>query len=149
MTLAKPLAGGLPIGAVLVTEAVADHMKPGDHGSTFAGAPLVTHVADYVVERISQPDFLAQVAEVGDYLCDRLSEINSPHIKDIRGRGLIAAVELDIPASNIVDAGYEHGLLLVNAGSHVLRFVPPLIAQKSDVDQMIDKLTTILESIDG
>jgi len=149
MTLAKPLANGLPIGAVLVTEAVADYIKPGDHGSTFAGGAVVTNVASHVVERINQPEFLAHVTEVGDYLLERLEEINSPHIKEVRGRGLMAGIELDIEASNIVKAGYEHGLLLVNAGANVLRFVPPLIIEKSDVDQLIDKLTAILEALDA
>lgn len=149
MTLAKPLANGLPIGAVLVTQAVADCIKPGDHGSTFAGGAVVTNVASHVVERINQPEFLTHVTEVGEYLMERLSEINSPHIKEVRGRGLMAGIELDIEAGNIVKAGYEHGLLLVNAGANVLRFVPPLIISKSDVDQLIEKLMAILEDVDA
>jgi len=149
MTLAKPLANGLPIGAVLVTQAIADCIKPGDHGSTFAGGAVVTNVASHVVERINQPEFLAHVTEVGDYLMERLEEVNSPHIKDVRGQGLIAGIELDIEAGDIVKAGYEHGLLLVNAGPNVVRFVPPLIIEKSDVDQLIEKLTAILEDVDA
>ncbi|MEO1287180.1 MAG: aspartate aminotransferase family protein [Chloroflexota bacterium] len=149
MTLAKPLANGLPIGAVLMTQAVADTIKPGDHGSTFAGGAIVTNVASHVVERINQPDFLTHVQEVGDYLMERLEEINSPHIKEVRGRGLMVGMELDIEASQIVNTGYEHGLLLVNAGTHVVRFVPPLIIEKSDVDNLITHLTHILEDIDA
>lgn len=149
MTLAKPLANGLPIGAVLVTQAIADCIKPGDHGSTFAGGAVVTNVASHVVERINQPGFLAHVTEVGEYLMERLEEINSPHIKEVRGRGLIAGIQLDIEATNIVKAGYDHGLLLVNAGPDVVRFVPPLIIQKSDVDELIEKLTTILGEVDA
>jgi acetylornithine/N-succinyldiaminopimelate aminotransferase len=149
MTLAKPLAGGLPIGAILVTQAVADNIKPGDHGSTFAGGTLVTNVADYVVNRIRQPEFLAHVREVGEYLIERLEEINSPLIKEVRGRGLMAAIELTIETPEVIKAGYKHGLLLVNAGTHTVRFVPPLIVQKTDVDALIDKLTVILEQING
>lgn len=149
MTLAKPLANGLPIGAVLMTQKVADYIKPGDHGSTFAGGPMVTGVANYVIEQIDQPEFLAHVSQVGTYLMERLEEINSPHIKEVRGRGLMIGVEMDIPVGDIVSQGYEHGLLLVNAGENVLRFVPPLIAQKSDVDALIEKLTLMLESIDA
>lgn len=149
MTLAKPLAAGLPIGAVLVTQAVADNIKPGDHGSTFAGGPLVTNVACYVIEKISQSDFLAHVQEVGEYLLEHLEEINSPHIVDVRGRGLMAAIELDIEAAPVIKAGYEQGLLLVNAGPNTVRFVPPLIIQKSDVDNLIGKLTTILEQVNA
>jgi acetylornithine/N-succinyldiaminopimelate aminotransferase len=146
MTLAKPLAGGLPIGAILMTEAVASAMHPGEHGSTFAGGPLVTSVAKYVVERISQPAFLEHVEEVGDYLQDRLSEINSPLIKDVRGKGLMAAMELTVDVGTVVEAGYQHGLLLVNAGANVIRFVPPLVVEKAHVDTLIEKLTRILSA---
>jgi acetylornithine/N-succinyldiaminopimelate aminotransferase len=144
MTLAKPLAGGLPVGAILTTESVASHIHPGDHGTTFGGGPFITSVARYVVERISQPSFLAHVRETGDYLIERLSEINSPLITDVRGRGLMVGVELTIDAAPIIEAGYEHGLLMVNAGQNVIRFVPPLIIEKSHVDELVEKLTTIL-----
>lgn len=147
VTLAKPLAVGLPIGAVLVTEQVASAMHPGDHGSTFAGGPLVTRVATHVVERIREADFLQNVQTVGAYLLDRLSEINSPLIKEVRGRGLIAAVECSEPVTPLIQAGYEQGLLLVNAGPNVLRFIPPLVVQNTDVDQLADKLTTIFANV--
>jgi predicted acetylornithine/succinylornithine family transaminase len=144
MTLAKPLAGGLPIGAVLCIEAVASAIKPGDHGSTFAGGLVVTSAAKAVLERVSQPEFLEHVQEVGKYLQERLSEINSPLIKEVRGKGLIAGVELTVPAAPLIREGYKHGLLLVNAGDNVLRFVPPLILEKQHVDVLIEKLTVIL-----
>jgi len=149
MTVAKPLAAGLPIGAVLLTQHVAENIKPGDHGSTFAGGPLVTSVAKHVLERISQPEFLAQVVQVGEHLLDHLVELNSPLITDVRGKGLIAAIELKSEVAPIIRAGHQQGLLLVNAGPNVLRFVPPLIAQKSDVDQMVGKLTGLLEQVNG
>lgn len=145
MTLAKPLAGGLPIGAVLVTEAVGSAIKPGDHGSTFAGGVLVTSAAKVVLEKVSQPQFLRHVAEVGDYLIERLEEINSPLITDVRGQGLIAGIELSVPAAPLVRKGYDHGLLVINAGDNVIRFVPPLVVEKHHVDSMIDKLTAVLE----
>jgi acetylornithine/N-succinyldiaminopimelate aminotransferase len=144
MTLAKPLANGLPMGAVLCIETVASAIKPGDHGSTFAGGLLVASVAKVVVERVSQPEFLAHVAEVGDYLMERLAEINSPLIKEVRGRGLMAGIELTIPAAPLVKEGFKQGLLTVNAGDNVLRFVPPLIIEKKHIDTMIEKLTAIL-----
>lgn len=147
MTIAKPLAAGLPIGAILCTEAIAEHIHPGDHGSTFAGGPVVTRVADYVVGRISQPEFLEHVTEVGTYLRERLEEINSPHIVEVRGKGLMVGMQLNVPAAPIIQAGYEHGLLLVNAGTETIRFIPPLIAEKADVDALIEKLVSILESI--
>lgn len=144
MTLAKPLAAGLPMGAVLCTEAVASAIKPGDHGSTFAGGLLVAGVAQVVVNKVSQSDFLAHVQEVGDYLQERLSELNSPLIKEVRGRGLMVGVELTVPAGPLVKEGFNQGLLMVNAGDNVLRFVPPLVIEKQHVDTLVEKLTVIL-----
>ncbi len=148
MTLAKPLAGGLPVGAILTSDKVAGAMKPGDHGSTFSGGAVVMRAAEVVIKRVLSPGFMEQVAEVGDYLLERLSEINSPHITDVRGRGLMAGIELGIAPAGVVSAGYEQGLLLVSSGSNVIRFVPPLIVEKPHVDELIDKLTQILEAID-
>ena len=148
MTLAKPLAGGLPVGAILTTDMVAGAMNPGDHGSTFSGGAVVLRAAEVVINRVLSPGFLEQVAEVGEYLQERLSEINSPHITDVRGRGLMAGIELDIAPAGVVNAGYEHGLLLVSSGTNVVRFVPPLIIQKPHVDELVEKLTKILEDID-
>jgi acetylornithine/N-succinyldiaminopimelate aminotransferase len=142
--LAKALGGGMPIGAILLTDAVASAMHPGEHGSTYAGGPFITTVAGYVFDRISQPGFLAHVKETGDYLKERLTEINSPLIKEVRGRGLMVGLELSVDVSPIIEAGYDHGLLLVNAGPNVVRFVPPLIVEKQHVDELADKLTTIL-----
>ncbi|MBZ0283990.1 MAG: aspartate aminotransferase family protein [Anaerolineae bacterium] len=147
MTLAKPLAGGLPIGAILMTETVATAMHYGEHGSTFAGGPFVTGVAKYVLNRISQPEFLAHVDEVGEYLQERLSEINSPLIKDVRGKGLMVALELTGDVTPVIEAGYQHGLIMVNAGTDVIRFVPPLIVEKSHVDGLVEKLTIILSEM--
>lgn len=149
MTLAKPLAGGLPIGAILVKQHVADAIKPGDHGTTFAGGAMVTRAAEYVISQINQPEFLAHVQEVGDYLLERLEELNSPMIKEVRGRGLMCAVEMSKEVTPIIKAGHEHGLLLVNAGPNVLRFVPPLTIEKQHVDELIEKLTIILGEMNG
>lgn len=148
MTLAKPLAGGLPVGAILATEAVAQAMKPGDHGSTFSGGAVVMRAGQVVVKRVLSDGFMEHVAEVGEYLMERLEEINSPHIVEVRGRGLMVGIELDVAPAGIVNQGYEHGLLLVSSGTNVIRFVPPLIMEKSHVDELIEKLTIILENID-
>ena len=88
LTAAKPLAGGLPIGAILMRQKVADAIHKGDHASTFAGGPVTTHVAHYVVSRIGGPGFLADVQAKGKLLMDLLEELNSPHTVEIRGRGL-------------------------------------------------------------
>ena len=147
MTLAKPLAGGLPVGAILATEEVGSAMSPGDHGSTFSGGAVVMRAAEVVVNRVLSDGFLDHVREVGDYLLERLSEINSPHITDVRGRGLMAGIELDVAPGEIVNQGYEQGLLLVSSGTNVVRFVPPLIIEKRHVDELVDKLTLILGGI--
>jgi acetylornithine/N-succinyldiaminopimelate aminotransferase len=146
MTLAKPLGGGLPIGATLVTEAVARVMQPGDHGSTFAAGPLVCAVALAVFERVRQPAFLAHVREVGDYLGARLQALadRSPLVVEVRGRGLIWGLELTVPAKKIVAAGFEAGVLTVPAGERVLRLVPPLVIEKQHVDALLEYLTPLL-----
>jgi acetylornithine/N-succinyldiaminopimelate aminotransferase len=147
LTIAKPLAGGLPMGAVLMTQDVADVMHPGDHGSTFAASPLVAAVANVVLNKINQPDFLAAVSQKGAYLKERLQEINSPHITSVRGAGLIIGVDLAIPANDLVQAGYRHGLLLINAGPHTLRLVPPLIISRAEIDLLIERLTAIFAEL--
>lgn len=147
MTLAKPLAGGLPIGAILATDRVAAAMSYGDHGSTFAGGPVITAVACYVLDRIRQPEFLRNVRQTGEYLKERLVEINSPHIKEVRGRGLMTGVELDIEAAPLIEKAYDHNLLILNAGTNVLRLVPPLIAQKTDVDTFVERFTAVLTEV--
>jgi len=149
MTLAKPLAGGLPVGAILTTEAVAQVMQPGDHGSTFSGGAVVMRAGQVVVNRVLSDGFMEHVQDVGEYLMERLEEINSPHIVEVRGRGLMVGIELDIAPSDIVKQGYDHGLLLVSSGTNVIRFVPPLVIQKSHVDELIEKLTLMLETVDG
>lgn len=145
MTLAKPLAGGLPIGALLATERVAAALTYGDHGSTFAGSPLITAVANYVFDRISAPEFLEHVQRVGSYLKARLEAISSPMVKEVRGRGLMLGIEFtgDLAAS-VVEQGYAHGLLLVGAGANVLRVIPPLIVSESECDLFIERLIAIL-----
>lgn len=148
MTLAKPLAGGLPIGALLMTDAVASAMHVGEHGTTFGGGPMITSVALSVFNRISDPKFLAHVQETGDYLMERLSEINSPHIKDVRGRGLMIGSELDMDVPQVLEKGYAHGLLLIKARERVVRFVPPLVFQKAHVDELIEKFAEVLAEVE-
>ena len=147
LTAAKPLAGGLPIGAILMRQKVADAMHKGDHASTFAGGPVTTSVAQYVVDRVGDPAFLADVRAKGKLLMDLLEEINSPHTVEIRGRGLMVGMELDIDTNPIVAEGLKHGLILVNAGPNVLRFVPPLVMTEDEIKQVAQKLDTILQQV--
>ncbi len=147
LTTAKPLAGGLPMGVVLMTQRVADAIHPFDHASTFAGGPLVAAVAEALVAKVSQPAFLERVQDKGVYLQEKLAEINSPHIVDVRGQGLLLGIELDIPAADVVASAYHHGLLTVGAGPNVLRLVPPLIINYDEIDQVVDRLSAVLAGI--
>jgi predicted acetylornithine/succinylornithine family transaminase len=138
MTLAKPLAGGLPIGAALVTDEVAAVLKPGDHGSTFAAGPLVCAAANVVFERVSQPAFLAQVRESAAYLKHRLETLESDQIVEVRAAGLLVGVELKGPVKPILAAARDKGLILINAGENVLRLAPPLIITKGQIDTAVN-----------
>ena len=147
MTLAKPLGGGLPIGAILMTEDVASVIQPGDHGSTFGANPVACAAAQVIVRRVSDPAFLADVRAKGTYLMERLQEINSPHICEIRGRGLMVGVEMDIPVAPIIQGGYERGLIMINAGERVLRLVPPLIIERTDLERAVATISAILAAL--
>jgi len=147
LTAAKPLAGGLPIGVILLNARVAETIAPGDHASTFAGGVFVTTVAEAVVRRVADPAFLAEVAAKGAYFRDRLQGLASPHIKSVRGRGLMLGIELGLPAVDVVQAGYRHGLLLVGAGKQVVRFVPPLVIVRDEIDEATDRLAAILAEL--
>ena len=147
LTTAKPLAGGLPMGAVLMTQAVADAIHPFDHASTFAGGPLVAAVAEALVGKVSQPAFLESVRQKGEIFLERLLELNSPHIREVRGQGLLLGIELDIPAADVVKAGYRHGLLTVGAGPNVLRLVPPLIISAEEIEQVVERLGIVLAEV--
>ncbi|XP_057953388.1 acetylornithine aminotransferase, mitochondrial-like isoform X2 [Malania oleifera] len=151
MTLAKPLAGGLPIGAVLVTERVAAAINSGDHGSTFAGGPLVCNAAIAVLDKISNPAFLASVSEKGQYLKDMLTRKlgGNSHVRKVRGRGLIIGIELDVPASPLVDACRKSGLLILTAGEgNIVRLVPPLIISEQELDHAVEILSECLPVLD-
>lgn len=151
MTLAKPLAGGLPIGAVLLTDKVAGAIGPGDHGSTFAGGPLVCHAALAVLDRIQAPGFLESVTSKGHYLRSLLTEKlgKNAHVKEIRGSGLLVGVELDVPAAPMVDAALRAGLLILTAGKgNILRLAPPLIISQGELEQAVDILSTCILALD-
>lgn len=149
MTLAKPLAGGLPVGAVLVKESVNSALSPGDHGSTFAGGPLVCAAALTVFDIVSDPDFLAQVHMKGEYLRASLQNCLSKHIKEVRGLGLLVGIQLDCPAGGIVAKALEKGLIAITAGQgDVIRLAPPLIVSKSDIDKCCAILSDIFSALD-
>lgn len=140
MTVAKALGCGVPIGAFLLTEKVASHsLVAGDHGTTYGGNPLVTAAANKVLEIFEESHIISNVREVGSYLYDELEKIMSscPSIKAHRGVGLIQGLEFDKPVAPIINKALEKGLVLINAGTNIIRFVPPLIISKADIDKMI------------
>ena len=146
VTVAKPLAGGLPMGAVFVKQEIADTIKPGDHGTTFGGGPLVAAVADHVVRRIAEPGFLATVRENGEWLGERLAAIarKSDRVRAVRGMGYMWGVDVVDAASEIVQRGWDEGLLVITAGDHTLRLLPPLIIERSDLERGLSILERII-----
>lgn len=145
LTLAKPLAAGLPMGAVLLTERVAAVMKPGDHGTTFGGGPLVARVALEVLKRVSAPEFLAEVRWKGDRLRRVLEAFRSrPSVKAIRGLGLMWGIELHTEAAPVIAAALERGLIVISAGANVVRLVPPLSIEPAELDRGFSILYGVL-----
>ncbi|HEX8903344.1 MAG TPA: acetylornithine/succinylornithine family transaminase [Longimicrobiaceae bacterium] len=146
MTVAKPLAGGLPMGAVLMTERVAEAVQPGDHASTFGGGPLVASAALATVKTIGEPAFLAEVQRKGHLLANLLQKLVLDHptkVKAVRGTGLIWGVEIEGPAGEVVARALEAGLLLCSAGPNVVRIVPPLVigdAELAEGVQILDEV---------
>jgi predicted acetylornithine/succinylornithine family transaminase len=145
VTLAKPIAGGLPMGAVLMREHVAASLQPGDHGTTFGGGPLVSSVALAVLQRISEPSFLERVRVAGDRLAAALRTLPAEHVTEVRGAGLMLGVELtERTAASVIAAALEKGLLVVSAGERVLRLLPPLVVSDAEIDEAIETLRQVL-----
>jgi acetylornithine/N-succinyldiaminopimelate aminotransferase len=135
VTLAKPLAGGLPMGAILVTAEIAAAVQPGDHGSTFGGGPFVSAVAGHVFDRLSDPVLLARVRENGVWLGESLRALAArrDEIRAVRGVGYLWGIDVTRPAGEIVARAREAGLLTLTAGDYTLRLLPPLIATREEL----------------
>ena len=146
MTLAKPIAGGLPMGAILMTDAIAATIQPGDHGTTFGGGPFVATVARHVLNRVSDPQLLATVRESGAWLGEALRDlaVRTGRIRDVRGVGFIWGIDVHEPAGEIIARARDEGLLMVGAGDYTLRILPPLIATKADLEEGLRRLERAL-----
>ena len=147
VTMAKAIAGGVPMGAMLAKDHVAAAFNPGDHASTFGGNPLAAHTACAVADIIFDDTFLAQVQEKGEYFAKRLAEcVDGKKVLEVRGRGLMLGLLLDdsVNPGDIVSAAAESGLLICTAGKQVLRFVPPLVISKDEIDEAIEILKKVL-----
>ena len=147
LTVAKPMAGGLPMGAILATQAIANCMQPGDHGTTFGGGPFVASVALHVLDRISDPALLAHVTENGAWLGAQLHALaeRSPKVRAVRGVGYIWGLDIVDPAKDVIGRALELGLLVISAGEHTLRLLPPLVATRQDLARGV----TLLEQAIG
>ncbi len=150
MTVAKALGNGLPVGAFLACGKAASAMIPGDHGTTYGGNPLVGAGAEAVLDIFERRHIVEHVREMGAYLWEKLEELmaSSETVCGHRGMGLIQGLEFTVPAGPIVSkALLEEKLVLISAGEKVIRFVPPLVIEKADVDEMVKRLGRVLEHI--
>jgi predicted acetylornithine/succinylornithine family transaminase len=150
VTLAKGLAGGVPMGAMLANDEVARAFEPGTHASTFGGNPLASAAALYLQHAIDDQDLLKRCQDTGAYLGSallRLVERRRPRIKGTRGRGLLQGLVLEGEAAPLIAKAREHGLLVSAAGSNVLRFAPALIVSKAEIDEAIAKIDAALAEV--
>lgn len=146
VTMAKPLAGGLPMGAILVNQEIAGTIKPGDHGTTFGGGPLVAAVANHVVRRIAEPAFLQTIRENSEWMSERLSSLarKSDRVRAVRGMGYMWGVDVVDLATEVVQRGWDEGLLVITAGDHTLRLLPPLVIERNDLERGLSILERII-----
>ncbi len=153
MTLAKGLGGGVPIGAMLTTNAVATGMRPGDHGSTFGGNPLACAAGNAVMETIEDQGIIDNVREVSDELFEKLNKLRSKYncIRSVRGKGLLIGIEFDdtITAQGMREQLFSMGILVSAIGKTTIRLAPPLIITKSQAGQFVKALEKILKTVSG
>ena len=144
VTSAKALGCGVPVGAFAATEKVASAFEPGDHGTTYGGNPFVTAAAVKVFELFEKRDVLSNVKENGAYLYEKLEEFaaSNPSVVEHRGMGFMQGLEFDHPVKEIVAKATMNGLILISAGANTIRFLPPLIMQKEQIDEMMEILET-------
>jgi acetylornithine/N-succinyldiaminopimelate aminotransferase len=146
LTLAKPIAGGLPMGAVLINDRIAATMNAGDHGTTFGGGPFVASVALHVLERIADPALLAHVQSEGRYLGSELRAIadRTGRVRAIRGVGFMWGIDVGEPAGDVVARARDAGLLVLTAGDHTVRILPPLVTSHEDLERGLEILEQVI-----
>jgi acetylornithine/LysW-gamma-L-lysine aminotransferase len=146
MCLAKPFAGGLPIGITVAKENVMSSLKLGEHSTTFSGSPLVCAAGCAAIDALLEEKLTEQAASKGMYFKSKLEELQEKHkiVKEVRGLGLMLAMELKFDVFNIIVKASERGVLILDAGRNVLRFLPPLVIEKEQIDKALAVLDEIL-----
>lgn len=149
ITSAKALGCGVPVGAFAATDKVASAFEPGDHGTTYGGNPFATAAVSKVFDLFESEKILTNVNEVAPYLAQKLDELTEKYsfILEHRGLGLMRGLELSFPVKDLIPKLMDRGLILISAGTNVIRFVPPLVISKNDVDEMIGILDQCLKEI--
>lgn len=147
MTLAKALGGGLPIGATLMTNEIAACISAGDHGSTFGGGPVAASAALAVLNKFEDKTFLKHVKNMNEYLISELEKLKISQILEIRGLGLMIGIELNCDAGSFYKKAHEYGILILTAGSSVIRLLPPLSVTKKEIDEFIKSFHKLLTDL--
>ena len=148
MTTAKALGCGVPVGAFVATEEVAKALVPGDHGTTYGGNPFVTAAVNAVFTIMEEQNVLENVKTAGAYLWEKLEQLMTTYPEKIqahRGKGLMQGIVLSVPVQSVIAKAIEKGLILISAGSNVIRFLPPLVVSCEQIDEMLEKLSACLE----
>jgi ornithine--oxo-acid transaminase len=149
LVLGKALGGGIyPVSAVLASAEVMGLIKPGDHGSTFGGNPLAAAVGEAALEVVIESRLAVRAQELGKHLFERLSAIRSPHVVSVRGRGLLAGIEITRAsgsARSFAEKLLDRGVLCKDTHEQVIRLAPPLIVQKDQLDWLVEQLRFVLE----
>jgi acetylornithine/LysW-gamma-L-lysine aminotransferase len=148
IALAKSIAGGLPMGAVLIGGHIRQ-LEPQTHGTTFGGSPLVCAAANAAIDYMVENELAARAAELGAYTLGRLRRIESPLIREVRGMGLLVGVELKVKVTPILQGLMERGVLALPAGPNVLRLLPPLVIEKNDLDSVVERIEQELVKAEG
>jgi acetylornithine/LysW-gamma-L-lysine aminotransferase len=144
LCLSKSIANGLPIGVTVTTEAVSERIPRGSHGSTFAGNPLVCAAGAATLRILASEAVHARARQLGDRFQARVRELKLPVIREVRGRGLMLAVELKKPATPVIKAMQDHGALALPGGGTVIRFLPSILIEESQIDEGVSVLAAAL-----
>ena len=149
MALAKALGCGVPVGAFVVGEKADGALVPGAHGTTYGGNPFATAAVSKVFDLFEKLNLVDHVNEIGAYLSEKLDELTVKYdcIKEHRGIGLMHGLECEMPVAPVITKAMDKGLIIINAGANILRFVPPLVIEKEHVDEMIQILDEVFAEL--